>query len=135
MATRSATQRVAASLEPGSRARWATSAKQMRSTARASRRRPSAARRRARPRPRRPKSAIEHEGAAVAAGIDDFYVQTRPGRYSVGRVEETADRSYQAPQCLAVDLVGAAEVVDDLGHGGAGLGVALIVGELQVADH
>src|SRR5665811_2585250 len=101
MATRSATQRVAASLEPGSRARWATSAKQMRSTTAASRRRPSAACRRALPMPRRAKSAS----------------------------------STKAPQCLAVDLVGASEVVDDLGHGGAGLGVALVVGELQVADH
>jgi len=25
--------------------------------------------------------------------------------------------------------------VDDLGHGGAGLGVALVVGELQITDH
>jgi len=78
---------------------------------------------------------IEHEGAAVAARIDDFDIKTRPGRYGLGRVEEAADRGYEAPQCLAVDLVGAAEAVDDLGHGSAGIGVALVVGELQITDH
>ncbi|MDA8292464.1 MAG: hypothetical protein M0Z33_12415 [Actinomycetota bacterium] len=43
MATRSRTQRTAASFDPGSRQRWATRAKQIRSTSAPSRRRPSAA--------------------------------------------------------------------------------------------
>ncbi len=53
IAIRSATQPVAASLEPGSSARWATSAKITRSTASASHRRPSVARWMAAPMPRR----------------------------------------------------------------------------------
>ena len=42
---------------------------------------------------------------------------------------------HEAAQRLAVDGLGVAEVVDDPGNGAAGLAVALVVGELQVADH
>ena len=56
MHTRSATHRVAASFEPGSSARCATSAKITRSTASASSRRPAAARRTAAPIPSRSQS-------------------------------------------------------------------------------
>jgi len=52
-ATRSATQRVPASFEPGSQARCATSAKQTRSTASTSNRRPAATARSAAPMPSR----------------------------------------------------------------------------------
>ena len=42
---------------------------------------------------------------------------------------------HEAAQRLAVDGLGVAEVVNDPGNGAAGLAVALVVGELQVADH
>ena len=78
---------------------------------------------------------IEHEGAATAAGIDDLDLGARAGGDGLGGIEEARDRGHQPAQRLAVHLVGTAEVVDDACHRAAGLGVALVVGQLQVADH
>ncbi len=133
MATRSRAQRVAVGLEPGSRARCATSAKQMRSTRSASRRRPCAAVAQGVADAEAREERVEHVGAAAAARVDDLDAsRPEPVLHGLGGLEDAADRGHEAPQRLAVDLVGAPEVVDDAGHRAARLGVALVVGELQV---
>jgi hypothetical protein len=68
MATRSKTQRVAATLLAGSRARWATSANTTRSATSASSRRPSDRRADAQPLPKTDPASMRHP----ASGRDDL---------------------------------------------------------------
>ena len=56
-------------------------------------------------------------------------------RVGYGQPADPGDRTTQAHQLGAVELIGAAEVVDDLGHRFAGLGVALVVRQLKVFDN
>jgi len=79
---------------------------------------------------------VEHVGAAAAARVNDLDLfKARPDQGRLIRLEEAADRGHEAAQGFAVELVGAPEVVDHLRHGRAAHGVALVVGQLQVADH
>jgi len=79
---------------------------------------------------------VEHVGAAIPARVDDLDLfKARPDGRRLIRLEDAADRLHEAPQGLVVELVGAPEVVDHLGHGAAAHGMPLVVRELQVADH
>lgn len=49
-------------------------------------------------------------------------------------VAHARDRAAQADEGIAVELIGAPEVVDDLHAGALGLGVPDVVGELVVGD-
>src|SRR3954470_21175387 len=105
MATRSATQPVAASLLPGSSARCATSVKSTRSTC-------------SPPRggsPRRSPAAPRAGPASTPAqptGVEDLHLNAGHRSHRLVRLEEAGDRGHQPPECFPVDLVGPAEVVD-----------------------
>ncbi len=79
---------------------------------------------------------VERVGAAAVARIDDLdLLEAAGGVHGLGGPKHPRDRGHEAARRLAVDLVGAPDVVDRPRHGAAGLRVALVVGELQVADH
>src|SRR4051794_6734131 len=134
IATRSATQPVAASLLPGSSARCATSAKTTRSTCSVQ---PAAvggapdgrAHAQALPEP------VHRPPPAQPAGVEDLHLGPGGRRDRLLRLEEAGDRGHQPAQRLAVDLVRPAEVVDHLRHRAAGHRMPLVVRQGQVADH
>jgi hypothetical protein len=68
------------------------------------------------------------------AGIEHLQAAELGGR-RLERVEEARDRGHQPPQRLAVDSIGAPEVVDHLGRRDAAAWVSLVVRQLQVAHH
>jgi len=134
--TRCATHVVQASLEPGSRARWATNAKITRSAKAprsGGRPRPGGPRRRSRGAP----TAGRHPGAAQAPAVQHLDLPTGVAGHSggdgLGRVEEPGDRGHQPGQPGPVHGLGPPEVVDHLGGRGTGVGMAFVVRQLQVA--
>jgi hypothetical protein len=48
---------------------------------------------------------------------------------------DSSDRPAQPHQIIPVELIGSAEVVDDLGDRPAGFRMAHVVGELEILDH
>ena len=120
---------------PGSRARWATSAKITRSTASPSSRRPAATRRIAAPIPSR--SQTRSSVHAPPSRRESRTSTSPPGRRGRGllRGQEPRDRGHQPLQRVLVDLLGAAEVVDHLRRRRAGLRMPLVVRQLQVGHH
>jgi hypothetical protein len=76
----------------------------------------------------------QHVGAAETPGVHDLDLAARGRTNRLGGLQEPGDRRDEAGERLAVDLVGAAEVVDHLGDRRTRLGAALVVRELQVAD-
>ena len=71
--------------------------------------------------------------AAVGPRIAHAHV-ARAGVVAGGSVcEDAKDALGEAPQLLAIDLVGATEVVDDLRDRAPALGVPGVLGELVVA--
>ena len=102
MATRSATQRVAASLLAGSNARCATNAKITRSVACPSRRRSSATRRSAAPMPSRPQS---RSSAHAPSSRRESSTSTSPARAAVmacsGSRKREIEATSRASACLS----------------------------------
>ena len=124
----------AANFDAGSRQRWATRAKQIRSTSVAVDA-PALGRRSQRGSDTQPlPHLVEHERTTEPTGIDDLDVGR--GDRGAGRrqIEDPADGRDQPRQGDLVDLVLASEVVDDLGHRNPGLRVALVVGQLEIGD-
>jgi hypothetical protein len=72
---------------------------------------------------------------AEAAGIEHLDLPAPGRRRGLFGGEVAGDRGDQPGQRVAVDLVGAPEVVDHFGGRGAGLWVALVVRQLQVGHH
>ncbi len=132
IATRSATQPVAASLLPGSSARCATSANSTRSVASASRRRPAATRRSAAPMPSRSQSWSSAHAPPKRRESRTSISPVCAAAIACCRVEEPRDRGHQPGQRVAVHGVGAAEVVDHLRRGHPGDRVPFAVRQLQV---
>src|SRR5512135_575210 len=133
IATRSCTQDTQASLEAGSRQRWATSAKSTRSTT--SSQTPPARRLHERSSDPEPvPELVEHVRAAEAPDVDDLDIGSLRRSGGFGRLEEPADRRDEPGEGLPVHLVRPAEVVDHLRDGRTGHGVTLVVGELEIAD-
>ena len=135
MATRSATQRVVASLEPGSSARCATSAKITRSAAAPSSQRPAATSRIARPIYSRSHSwpSTHAPPSRREPGASTSAVAAAATACSGSRnrsIDATSRASASRPA-----LVRAAEVVDHLGDRAAGARVPLVVRQLQVGHH
>src|SRR5512143_273877 len=132
IATRSATQPVAASLLPGSSARCATSANSTRSVVAASRRRSAATRCSARADTQPLPEPVQQPPAAEAARVQDVDFAGVRGRDRLLRVEEPRDRGDQPGQRVAVHALGAAEVVDHPRRGHPGDRVAFAVRQLQI---
>jgi hypothetical protein len=81
--------------------------------------------------------AVEEPGAAEGAGGaegETLLLEGGAEASGVGRLEEAADAVGEALEGGAVDLVEAAEVVEDPGLALAGGGVAEVIGELEVLD-
>jgi len=57
----------------------------------------------------------QHVGAAETPRVDDFDLASRCRTNRLGGLQEPRDRRDEAGQGLAIDMVGAAEVVDHLG--------------------
>ena len=135
IATRSATQPVAASLLPGSSARCATSANSTRSAAAAvdptTRGDPAQRRADTEPVPQ----LIQHPRPAEAPRVQHLDLAGVRGRDRLPRVQKPRDRGHQPGQRVAVHGIGAAEAMDHLRRGHPGDRVALAMSQLQIADH
>ena len=86
--------------------------------------------RRADPQP--PPELVEQPRPADAARVQDLDLAGVRGRDRLLRVEESRDRGDQPGQRVAVDGLGAAEVVDHLRRGHPGDRVAFAVRQLQI---
>ena len=76
---------------------------------------------------------IEHVDATVRPSVSDGDItRLREERSVIG--EDAQDALGQPTQLLSVELIGAAEAVDDLGDSTAALAVPGVLGELVVAD-
>ena len=126
------TQRVAASLLPGSSARWATSANSTRSTASAVQaspgRDPAQRGADAEPLPQ----PVQHPRPTEASRVQHLDLAGLRGRDRLLRVEEPRDRGHQPGQRVAVHGLGAAEAVDHLRRGHPGDRMAFAVRQLQI---
>ena len=103
MATRSFAQRTAANFEAGSRQRWATRAKQIRSTRSPSMRRPLAVERSAWAMPEALPQLVEDEGATQPARVDDLDVGRRDRRHQspAGSSTRLIERTSRASASLS----------------------------------
>ena len=77
---------------------------------------------------------VQDVRAAVGPGLGERQVAVGGGGQRVGRAEQPGQRGDQPPDRVVVELVFAAEAVDDLRHRPAGGGVPFVVGQLQVPD-
>ena len=133
MWTSSVIQPAAASLEEAARARLAVSANRTRSTLGSSLR-PVSCPRITASRPRLTPDPVQHVGAAERPGAAEGQLAGRGGGDRAGRVQQPGQRGDQPLDRVLVQLVLAAEGVQDLGPGDPGGGVPLVVGQLQVPD-